>query len=244
MNFLSTLVIFFIASAPLWSHANLSIPKNLNSEERKSVLSVLGFGTASKVLTNPWALGGSQGVEVSLRSEFISVDSLAGLGSKTSTTGEYSYLTLSFSKGLFYNVDMEVFFTPLPQKEEVMVYGGQVRWSFWEAQNFPSCATLVFHGSGANFANQLDARTVGTDLIVTVSMKDAAIYFGGGTIRSVGTFLGGTNGIIASGEVADEDISDSHTVFGISMEAFKLNLSFEVDRVVQSSYSGKIGYRF
>lgn len=224
--------------------AALSIPRNLNTEDRKAVLSVLGFGTSSKVLANPWPLGGDQGVEVGVRSEFISVESLAGLGSKTSTTGEYSYLTLSFTKGLYYNVDTEIFFTPLPQKEEMMVYGAQMRWAFWEAENFPSAASIILHGSGANFSNQLDTRTVGTDLVMTVSMQSAAIYFGGGIIRSVGTFLGGTNGIIDSGQVADEDVSDSHTVFGFSMGVGDLNLAFEVDRILQSSYSGKIGYRF
>lgn len=244
MNLLRAFIfgISFLFSGALL--AALSIPKNLNSEDRKIVLSVLGFGTSSKILANPWPLGGEQGVELGLRSEFITVESLAGLGSRTSTTGEYSYLTLSFSKGLYYNVDTEVFFTPLPQKEEIMVYGAQLRWALWEGMNFPAAASLVVHGSGANFANQLDTRTVGSDLLLTVSMQSAAIYFGGGVIRSIGTFLGGAGGIIDSGQVADEDVSDSHTVFGFSMGVGDLNLAFEVDRILQSSYSGKIGYRF
>jgi hypothetical protein len=216
----------------------------LSKNDRTAVLGILGFGSQMKMLSSPVPLGGKQGFEFGISSEYIPVEDLGGLGAKSNAKGEYNYMNLSVGKGLPYNVDTYFQFTPLPQSEGVFGYGAQLRWGFYEFRRFPAVMSMVFHGSGTNFSNLLSVRTTGADLVMTVAMDEAALYFGAGTIRTIGTFMGGASGITVDGKTAEEDLLDVHTVFGLSLAFDRVFLALEVDRVVQSSYSARLGYRF
>ncbi|MBX2987555.1 MAG: hypothetical protein KF802_06630 [Bdellovibrionaceae bacterium] len=220
------------------------LPKNLTAGDRQKALEILGFGAQVKLLSSPVPLGGQQGFEVGLSSEYIPVEDIGGLGAKSSAQGEYNYLAINLGKGLAYNVDTFVQFTPIPQSEGSFGYGAQLRWGFFELPRFPAVLSLVIHGGGMNFSNLLSTRTTGADLVMTVAMDDIALYFGGGTARTIGTFAGGARGITAEGDSREEDMTGVHTVFGLAFNMEKLFVAFEVNRVAQSAYGGRIGYRF
>lgn len=222
----------------------MSLPVNLSESDRIRVLEVLGFGSAPKILDKPYPLGGYTGIEVGISSEFIPVEDLASLGNKTSERGELNYYTLSFGKGLYYNVDTYLYFTPFLQNEKVQTYGGQLRWGFYETIYFPISFSAVFFAGGANFSNLFNVTTVGVDLIATVAMDNVAIYFGGGRARAVGRFIGGTDGITDTQETEKQDTTENHAVFGLNIDISKMFVAFEVDRYADSNYSAKLGYRF
>ncbi|MGZ3773667.1 MAG: hypothetical protein ACXVCY_15175 [Pseudobdellovibrionaceae bacterium] len=232
----------FFTTFSSWSATTL--PKNLSQSDRIRALEILGFGSAPKILDNPYPLGGYKGVEVGLSSEFIPIDELARLGSKTTDRGELNYYTLSFGKGIYYNVDTYVYFTPFLQNESVQTYGGQLRWGFYEAAFFPLSLSGNFYTGGANFSNLINVTTVGVDLIATVSMDNVAIFIGTGRIRASGKFIGGADGITSSQTTESHDINDTHTVFGLNVNFTKAFMAFEIDRCTDSNYSGKLGYRF
>lgn len=238
-----SIFIYFLFSAfSSWSAT--SLPKNLNEADRNRALQILGFGSAPKILDKPYPLGGYTGVEIGLSSEFIPVAELASLGSKTTDKGELNYYTLSFGKGLYYNVDTFMYFTPFLQNEKVQTYGGQLRWGFYEAPFFPLSLTGNLFVGGANFSNLINVTTVGLDLIATVSMDNVAIYVGTGTVRASGKFIGGVDGITSSQETESQDVMENHSVFGLNIDISKMFLAFEIDRYTDSTYSGKLGYRF
>lgn len=240
-RFLFLLSLTFSTAAP----AAVDLPKALNESDRERMLQILGFGSQSKLLSSPVPLGGSEGFEVGLSSEYIPIDDLGALGDKqTNAQGEFNSLVLAVGKGLAHNVDTFFHFTPMPQGEGVFLYGGQLRWGFHEFARFPAVASVVVHMSGANYANLLDTRTTGADLVVTVAMEEAALYFGGGPIRSLGTFQGGVKGITAEGVTVDTDLSAVHTVFGLSIGFGRAFFALEIDRVEQSVYGGRLGMRF
>lgn len=228
----------------LSSWAATSLPRNLNQVDRVRTLQILGFGSAPKTLDNPYPLGGYTGIEIGLSSEFIPVEDLANLGSKTAEKGELNYYILSIGKGLYYNIDTYMYFTPIFQNEKVQTYGGQLRWGFYESSFFPlSLSTVLFVG-GANFSNLVNVTSVGLDLIASVTMDNVAIYFGTGRARVSGKFIGGSNGITDTQETENEDLNESHAVFGLNVDISNAFLAFEVDRYTDSSYSTKLGYRF
>lgn len=221
------------------------LPKGLTANDRKAMLELLGFGAQSRILSSPVPLGGYQGFEMGLSSEYIPIDDIGTLGDKkTNAKGEFNVVELTLGKGLAYNVDTLFHVTPMPQNEGIFAFGGQLRWGFHEFQRFPAIMSFVFHGSGANFQNLLDTRTTGADFIVTVAMDGAAVYFGGGPIRTIGTFIGGASGINAEGDTIDEDLNGTHSVAGLSMNFGMMFLALEVDRVEQSTYGGRLGVRF
>lgn len=226
------------------SLAATPLPRNLNEVERVRALQILGFGSAPKTLDNPYPLGGYTGVEIGLSSEFISMEDLSALGSTTSSKSDLNFYNLSFGKGLYRNVDTFVYFTPYMQNERVQTYGGQLRWGFYEAGFFPLSVTANFFVGGANFSNLVNITTLGLDLLATVAMDNVAIYFGGGRVRAIGKFIGGPEGITNTQETETHDIIESHTVFGLNVDVSSLFFAFEIDRYIDSNYSGKLGYRF
>lgn len=226
------------------AYAVTAVPKNLTASDREAALNILGFGSAAKLLSSPYPLGGYDGVEVGVSSEYIPLADVASLGAKSTSRNDLNYLNVTLGKGLFYNVDVLLQFTPMPQDESVSVFGGQLRWSFYETKFMPAALSLVVHGSGANFNNLLGTHTTGLDLVGSVNMKDVSLFFGAGQARSVGTFIGGTDGVTDTGNSETADVSSPHTVFGISVKMASVFVALEVDRYVQSTYAGKVGIRF
>ena len=222
----------------------MKLPKGLSPSDQKRALEILGFGTASKILDNPYPLGGYTGFEVGLTSEFIPVEDLANLGNKTSDSGEFNYYTLTLGKGFYYNVDALLYFTPAIQSQKVQNFGGQLRWGFYEASFFPISFSAIIYAGGANFSNLINVTTTGLDLVATVAIDNVAIYFGEGRVRAQGTFIGGADGITASQNTERQLGEENHAVFGINTNASKFFVALEIDRYADSVYSGKVGFRF
>jgi hypothetical protein len=120
--FFSTLIFLSLSA-----QASLEIPKNLNSVERRKALEILGFSSSSKLLGNPYPLGGFAGVEIGYTSEIISTGELASLGTKPKTQSETSFSTLTLGKGLYNNLDIFLQFSPFSQDEAISSFGGQLR---------------------------------------------------------------------------------------------------------------------
>lgn len=239
-TFLAVFILFFS-----WQALSVTaIPKNLNYEDREAALGILGFGSAAKLLSSPYPLGGYDGVEVGVSSEYIPMADVASLGAKTSSRSDINYLNITLGKGLFYNVDFLLQFIPMPQDEPLSGFGGQVRWGFYEAKFMPAELSVVIHGSSVNFHNVLAAQTTGMDFVGSVNMRDVSLFFGAGQARSVGTFIGGTDGVTDTGRTETNGVFSPHTLFGISIKMSKVFLALQVDRYVQSNYSGKLGLRF
>lgn len=239
-NLLLPILILFAWNA----QALKNLPKNLSVPDQARALEILGFGSASKILNNPYPMGGYQGVEVGLSTEFIPLDDLAVLGNGSSDRGEFNYYTLTFGKGLYYNVDAFVYFSPALQSDQFKNFGAQVRWGFYEFQFFPLTLSALVHGGGANFSNLINISTFGTDLLATVNIENVAIYTGFGSVRAVGKFIGGADGITADQQTLETDLVETHTVFGINVNIAKMFVAVEVDRYTDTVYGGKIGFRF
>jgi hypothetical protein len=237
-------ILFVVSTFATSAFALKSLPKSLTPSDQNRALEILGFGSASKILNNPYPLGGYMGIEMGLSTEFIPIEDLEGLGSGITERGEFNYYTLTLGKGLYYNIDTYLYFSPAVQGEDFQNFGAQVRWGFYEFGFFPLSLSAVLYGGGANFSNLINISTFGTDLIATVNMENVAIYTGVGSIRAVGTFVGGANGITASQETEQQDLVEVHTLFGINIALAKMFVAMEIDRYTDTVYSGKLGVRF
>lgn len=233
--------LLFLFSGAIFAAKKL--PRQLSDSDRHTVAQVLGLGSAMKLLSNPYPLGGYYGFEIGVSSEYIPLDDISTLGSKDGDKGEYNFYTLSVGKGLFYNIDMFLQFTPLPQSEGLSAYAGQFRWGFYEATNFPFVLSAIVTGTGASFSSTINSNNIGMDLVAVVNMKDVALYFGGGRVRGITTFIGGS-GLTDDGLNHDVDLTENHAVFGVNIKLGKIFLAMEVDRYTESTYSGKLGTRF
>lgn len=239
---------FILLLIPFYSLAVTVFPLNLDKVERQALLSTMGFGTAPKVLSNPYPLGGYEGWEFGASSEFLSLQKVAGLGSapvgQTVSRGEFNFYNLSLSKGIYQNIDTALSFMPSLQGESIAGFGVSLRWTFYESPYIPLALATNIYGGGVNIQSKLSSQTTGIDLLCTMAMDDLALYFGVGQAKVVGVFTGGTGGLTDNGETTKEGLSSSHSLFGLAFQLSKMQIAFQVDRYVDPTYGLKVGLRY
>lgn len=227
---------------PSWSL--LQIPTALTQKDRDAALEILGYGTAVKILDDPYPLGGYSGFEIGLSSEILSTAEISRLGAKSTTQSETSYQTINVGKGVYNNIDTFLQFSFLGQQENMAHFGGQVRWGFYQAEYLPVYLSLNVHGASTNFQNLISTTAYGLDLIAGFKEGDVTLFFGGGPIKAQGVFSGGSGGVTDTGETLKNSLQDSRFLAGLNIKFDKIFVSLELDRYSYPVYSAKLGFRF
>jgi hypothetical protein len=244
--------------------AAFEIPKGLSADDRKEVISIIGLNSANKALSNPYPLGGYSGFEVGYSLEIVNVRDLRRLGCTVGSAGcantqesddtEWRYSRLTFGKGIYNNID--IFFSFVPPTGDVRVsdYGGQIRWSFYQAEYLPINVSVTGHFNQLNFGDIFADRNFGVDMIAGVNVNNFAIYFGGGWISARGTFLAGNcanctvsptdPAVNSDSNTVTTTLDETHTVVGFSLHFDNLFTAAQVDRYRDAVYSLKVGMRF
>lgn len=227
------------------AQAALQIPTNLSESDRITALKIVGLGTGSKILSEPYPLGGYSGFELGLSLESLPVDDLARLGDGLSSPQQdVVYPKLTFGKGLYNDVDVFLHFTPFRRQDEISLYGAMVRWGFYQGQYLPVSASLVIHANAGNFGNILTATTYGADLIGGITVNQVSLFAGLGIMQANGTYTGGANSV-TGGQETKETVEGLHTVIGANLRFFDpVFLTLEIDRTEVAVISGKLGLRF
>ncbi|MES2856284.1 MAG: hypothetical protein V4692_10500 [Bdellovibrionota bacterium] len=226
--------------------AAIRIPKNLSAGDRDEALRIIGLGTSSKILSDPYPMGGYSGFEFGISIENLPTDDLGRLGSGLPTPQqEVAFPKLTIGKGLYNGLDMFVHFTPYSRQDELSQYGGIGRWCFFETERFPLSLSLLIHGNVGNVGNLLTTRSYGADIIAGINVDNVALFGGGGPIEAVGTFAGGTNGVTNSNAFESAKVSGAHTVVGANVHFLEnIFVTLQIDRYSVPVFSGKLGVRF
>ena len=144
-------------------------------------------------------------------------------------------------KGLYNNMDLFFEFVPYSESSKTSRYGFQFRWSPYQAQFFPLNISILTYANSANLSNKLITRTTGADLIFATMLDDLSFFFGGGWVRTFGSFVGGTNGITDS-LVAERESTDSpHFTIGVAYHWEPILIGLGFDRYRDSVISFKLG---
>lgn len=242
----------------------MSIPKGLSQADQEDVVKILGLGTAVKMASNPYPLGGYSGFEFGIDLNFINVDQLTRLGCDPGSPGcantsrseaqEFSYSKLTIGKGVYENIDIFLSFAPFIKSGEYSDFGGFLRWTFFEAKLLPVHLVALVSGNQVNFKNQFASRNLSADLLVGINVEEISVYFGGGQLQSKGTFIGGDNedgtvpigspGLNPATNTVTRSVHRFHTVVGASYELNPLFIAGEINRYDDSVYTLKAGLRF
>ncbi len=246
-----------LAASLIWNlapYANaIEIPRNLTSADRTEVVKMLGMNTSSKLLTNPYPLGGYSGFEVGLAVEVINVEDLKRLGAKlTNDEREFRYPKISIGKGLYNDIDLFFHFIPSAPGLKVSEYGGLLRWSFFQAKFVPINLSLNIQGSHIDINDSFESQTLGTNLISGINVQNFSIYFGFGYLQSKGTFMGGSAGqgvvspsdpALGSTGTASSRVTQFHSLVGVTVHFSDYFLATQIDRYQDPVYSMKLGTR-
>ncbi len=229
------------------SFSKVNLPTNLTSTDRNKALEVLGHGTSTKLLTDPYPLGGYAGFEVGLSVESIAIDEIAHLGATTEEQDQFTYPIISIGKGLFNNFDSFLNFMPFNEGTGLSVYGALLRYGFYQTKYFPANFSAVVHMNTCNINNQIINQSVGYDLVAGINVRNFSVYLGAGQLRSRGEFIGGPGGIVAIENGSQSNkiniISTFHSVLGGTVHFDEFFIAAQVDQYAQPTFSVKLGYR-
>jgi hypothetical protein len=249
-NFRSGIALFFLKVLlflPLLAAnvqaSNLSIPTQLTSNDRSRILEILGYGSGSRILSIPYALGGESGIEIGLGYQSLPTSQLSTLGSKTQLQDDFGFFTIEMAKGLYHNLDFSLQAAPFFQ-EDISHYGAQIRWTFFESKNFPASWMSVVHFSNSQFRSQMTTQTTGIDFVGSVFSNGFVVYGGLGSIRTQGQFIGGAYGITSSQSTESEITGTIHFLGGVSFFIKKYFASIQMDKMQDNFYAIKIGQRW
>lgn len=243
-----------VAYMPTASFA-VTIPKQLTKEDRISVVKLLGLTTSTKLLTNPFPLGGYSGFEVGLSLELVDIRDLSQLGAgSTEGDQELRYPRITIGKGLYNNLDLFLHFAPMTAGSEMTSFGGAVRYSFYEARFLPVNVSLVMSADHVNINNDFENTSLGADLVAGIYVSQFSLYFGAGQLRASGTFIGGTNsdGTVDVGDpqlggstnTVTHTVSQTHSYLGATVHFDDVFAAAQIDRYPDTTYSARVGLRF
>lgn len=225
--------------------AAVRIPRNLDDKDRQAATRILGWGTAGKLLADPFPLGGYSGLEIGVSIVSVPVDDLSRLGAKNvGQQDDFTYPKISIGKGLYNNIDTWLHFIPYSEASGLSEYGGIVRWCFVEAKFFPGTFSLVAHGNAANITNTFSSQTAGADLITGINIGNIGFYLGGGKVYSTARFIGGATGVTDTLRDEITSVEGFHSVLGGSLKLQNLFGVLQIDLYTQPIFSTKIGIKF
>lgn len=164
------------------------LPRNLDGEGQRKLIQTLGYSLGVKMPPSPEPLGGYDGFQVSLQHNIVDVTELKAVGTGGSEARHLSNQSVSFGKGLFYDVDSFFSVSP-PQGEDYRSAGVLLRGRVYEFNKIS--LGLLTHGSLGKLNSQFGSSILGFDLYVFMPWQ--GIYFYGGLGKAYGTFtfLGG-----------------------------------------------------
>jgi hypothetical protein len=244
------------------------IPTGLNESDRREIIRTLGLNAATKMLDNPYPLGGYSGFEFGLEAEFIDIRDIRRLGCAPGTAGcrntgysdedSWRFSRFTIGKGLYNDVDLFIHFIPPIGAVNVSDYGGALRWSVYQARFLPINVALIGHFDQLNYRDAFTNQNLGAEVMVGVNVENFALFFGGGMIQATGTFIGASGGTCTGNCTVDPNdtsvdpnshtvtnkLTSTHTVVGMSLNYDDLFGAAEVDRYQDAVYSLKFGVRF
>jgi hypothetical protein len=260
------LALGYIFSTALYA---FEIPKGLTSTDRSEVVRTLGINSAPKSLSNPYPLGGYSGFELGYSMEVVNVRDIRRIGCEPKTAGcqnesfsdetEWRYSRLTVGKGIYNDIDLFFSFMPPMGNVRASDYGGQIRWSFYQAAFLPVNLSAVAYFNSLNFNDTFMNRNVGAELMAGVNVNNFALYFGGGMVQARGTFIGANDTNVcqedctvsptdpdtnSTSRTITQSVRESHTFVGFSLHFQNLFAAAQVDRYRDAVYSAKVGLRF
>ncbi|HEX4925854.1 MAG TPA: hypothetical protein VFV50_17305, partial [Bdellovibrionales bacterium] len=244
------LAAFIIFTWSSLAAAEISIPTNLSANDRQEALRILGLGTSSKMLSNPYPLGGYSGFEFGLTIESVPVEEISRLGAKLQPGEQpektFNYPKFAIGKGLYKDIDVFLHFIPYNQNTNMSDYGGMLRYCFYQAAFLPASFSILVHANNSNVGNLIFTQSAGAELVTGINVSDFALYVGAGRVFVTGKFVASLNAAGSNPTPADETdtVSSFHSFIGGSFDFEPVFVAFQIDQYTQTVMGAKLGLRF
>ncbi|MAF89710.1 MAG: hypothetical protein CL674_00450 [Bdellovibrionaceae bacterium] len=214
---------------------------NLNKSNRESITRRAGHSTAMKLLSDPYPLGGYEGLEYGIILESLPTSDFQDYGDGTADGRTLYYPAFNIGKGLYKNVDLFLNFGVYSGDTSVGLYGAMLRWGFYESERIPLVIALNLHISSSNFNNEVTGDTEGFLIDAGLNFTDAGVYLGVGRVSSKSIF---TSDLTDSTDSERNNATDLHLRLGGVYHFRPIFVALEVNRYTITHFSLKLGYRY
>lgn len=185
-------IICFLVSSCVFA---FEFPKNLSFQDQKKVIGSLSIQSQKKQLSDPAPLGGYKGWEALLSVEALSLSELNSIDPSIENS-EFLFLPrLQLAKGIYYDIDLSLYFSPLLVNKDIKDFGGQFRWLVLENFREHYNLSLSFQVNSTNYKDILFSTNLGFDLIVSRMWELNSLAFGYGFIRNTSRIVGTSSSV-------------------------------------------------
>lgn len=208
-------LVFFIILFALKSYA-LQIPENLSLNQQKIIMQSLGVKSQKKHLSDPAPLGGFKGWEVIMSVEALDLTDIKSIDPQKDSSDFFFLPRLQLSKGIYYDIDLSLFFSPIFTNKDVKDFGGQVRWMPLKNIKNNCNLSFSFQVNSINYKDILFSTNLGFDLMLSRIWEKNSLYIGYGFIRNTSRITGKSDGtsITSDGEEVAQTESNMHIFIG------------------------------
>ncbi len=226
------LFVFFVSSSA-FSFA----PKNFNEVDVDSWVNRVSGVSSIKTVGDPVPLGGYEGVEVLIASEWLTIPQ------KDTAKDRVEVLpTLRLGKGLYENFDVFIV-TSLPLlKSDFSKWGFQARWMAWQAETAPLMAHLGCSYGSQEYYSLIITNSWSCEILGNLIVKKFRVFAGLGIVRSLTLFDAGSTQF--SSEEVQRSAAFNKYLGGITFTSDNRSFGFQIDVVEETSLGASIGYRF
>lgn len=224
----------------------ITLPNTLKQNELDDVTRLLGFNTSTKLVSQPYPLGGFEGLELAISQEFIDVSELGALGDLSSTDDSFSYNQISVGKGLYNDWDVYVHFVPFSKSNQISEYGGLIKWGAYEADYLPLSLAFLGHMNSINIEDDFINQSTGLDALLAITANSFSLYFGAGYINTRSVFkraILDTSDPELNVDQYKKSFDSSHSFVGVNFDIDKAFVALQIDRYKDPVYSIKLGVR-
>lgn len=169
-------------------------PTNLNFNDQKKVIDILSVQSQKKQTSDPAPLGGYKGWEALVSVEAIGLTELNRLDSDLNNSDMLYLPRLELSKGIYYDIDLSLYFSPFLVNKDIKDFGGQFRLLLLENFRRYYNLSLNFQVNSTNFKDILFSTNLGFDLVVSRLWEKNSLMFGYGFIRNTSRIVGTNSG--------------------------------------------------
>lgn len=204
--------IFFILLSASHIVFALEFPKNLNFQNQKKVIDSLSLQSQKKQLSDPAPLGGYKGWEALISVEALSLSEINSIDPSLNNSDFLFLPRLQLTKGIYYNIDLSLYFSPLLVNKDIKDFGGQFRWIILKNFKRHYNLSVSFQVNSTNYKDVLFSTNLGFDLIVSRLWEKNSLMFGYGFIRNTSRIVGLSSGvnITSSGQEVAKTENNMH----------------------------------
>lgn len=230
-------MIQFLLLLSLNIHVQALAPKNFNDVEVNSWVNRVSGLSSLRTVGDPVPLGGYEGVEILLSSEWLTVPQ------KGSTKDKVEVLpTLRLGKGLYENFDVFIVTSIPVLKSDFSKWGFQARWMAWQAESAPLMAHLGCSYGSQEYYSVIVTNAWSCEVLGNLIVKKFKVFAGVGIVRAQTLFD------VGSTELSTEEVQRSagfnKFLGGITFSSDKKSLGVQIDVIEETSLSASLGYRF